>query len=105
MDDEELRQVEAQMEKQRLEASYIDTKSLRELNIGLAHSSQQAIRDQSLDKLEKILVEQNQWFKKEEESEKTEKQDKNHLPEHTKNIRRLWEGLFFLLWLADKSLY
>ena len=63
-----------------------DLKSLKHLNANLAASAQQSVRDKALEKLETLLVQNDQWFA----------DDVKHADMTVeKQIRMLWEGLFY----------
>jgi hypothetical protein len=77
----------------------IDLKTLKQMNIQLAASArkcilnfifiEQSVRDQALDKLITMLATNKQWFLIEPMADETPESNL------TKNIRRVWEGLFF----------
>jgi len=67
----------------------METKQLRILNTQLAASAQQDVRDIALNTLVTSLCKEHTWV-----AEPTKK-----------NLRIIWEGLFFMFWHADKSVY
>lgn len=66
-------------------SQFFDTKTLKSLNVHLAHSAQQTVRDKALATLVENLTAKNMWF------EQSEKQADSR----QKSLRMLWEGLFF----------
>ncbi|CDW79764.1 ribosomal rna processing protein 1 homolog b-like [Stylonychia lemnae] len=66
----------------------MDKRFLKQINSQLAASAQQEVRDRALQLLIKILIQEKQWIN-----------------DPIKDLRAIWEGLFFLFWHSDKLQY
>jgi len=65
----------------------LSTNTLSVLNSKLASSAQQPIRDQALTTVSKLLS-QGKW-----------------VDDTIKDLRIMWQGIFYMLWHSDKPLY